>query len=162
VTRQRKLSPTDLEREYLYSDPPLSFSELAEKHGVARSAIATLAAKGKWFDRREEFRSRLTERTREALSEEWSALQTANYRRLMKMASNYLDKFETLLDGDDFRPNTKDALAMASMMLQLHRDMERKPVADPTVIDGDEIEDPAAVIAEVRRLMAGEPKDEDA
>lgn len=163
MTRQVKGPGTDvLEREYVYSDPPVSITELAERHSLARSNVAAKATAGKWFEKREEFRRRLSEKTRDAMAEKWSEMQTAVYERLAKTSVAYLDLYEKALAEGKVPANTKDMLGIASMMRTLTNDMVNKPVGggvvDPEtgdVFDGDE-EEARDAIAKVKALMAGE------
>lgn len=150
-----------LEREYIYADPPISLTELADKHGLARSNVAAKANSGKWYEKREEFRARLTEKTREALAEKWVEYETANRERLMAVASKYLDKYVEALDAGEIKVTTRDMLGIAAMQRTIMADIVGKPVVDPKLIgpDGEEFdgseEDARAVIEQVKALMAG-------
>jgi hypothetical protein len=168
VTRQIKGPGTDvMEREYVYADPPISYTDLAEKYGLARSNVAAKAEAGNWFKKREEFRRKVSEETRDAMAEKWAEMQIAIYERLGKLAVKYIDKYEKALDAEDSKIpiSTKDMLGMASMVRTLTTDMAARPVSnlvvDPStgeVFEGDEAEARAA-IAKVKALMAGEATD---
>lgn len=162
MTRQVKGPGTDvLEREYVYGDPPISISDLAEKYGLARSNVADKANAGKWFQKREEFRRRLAEQTRDAMAEKWAEMQIAVYERLGKTAVAYLDIYEKALASGEIKPTTRDMLGIAAMMRTLTGDMVNKPVGsavvDPEtgdVFDGT-AEDARIAIEKVKALMAG-------
>ena len=162
MTRQIKGPGTDvLEREYVYSDPPLSISDIAERHGLARSNVASKAGAGNWFEKREEFRRRLASETRDAMAEKWSEMQIAVYERGAKLALKYFDIYEKALDEGEIKPTTRDMLGVAAMMRTFTSDMVEKPVSsvvvDPTtgeIFEGNEDEARAAV-ATVKALIAG-------
>lgn len=163
MTRQVKGPGTDvLEREYVYADPPVSISDLALRHGLARSNVADKATKGKWYEKREEFRRRLAEETRDALAEKWAEMQVAVYERLAKTAGSYLDLYEKALAAGDIKPDTKGMLGIAAMMRTLTTDMAKMPVSnqivDPSTGDVFEgsADDARDAIEKVKALMAGE------
>jgi hypothetical protein len=150
-----------MEREYVYADPPVSITDLAERHGLARSNVAAKAQSGRWFEKREEFRRRLAEETRDAMAEKWAEMQIAVYERLSKTAVAYLDLYEKALAEGEIKANTKDMLGIASMMRTLTGDMVNKPVSnvvvDPEtgeIFDGS-AEDARVAIAKVKELIAG-------
>lgn len=161
MTRNRRVDPAVLEREYVYAEPPISITELSDKYGLARSGVADKARIGKWYEKREEFRKRLSDKTREAMAEKWAEMQTAVYERLMKSGITYLDQYDQALANGDIKPTARDMIAVAGLMKGLLDDMARKPVSDPVLVspDGEEFTgDPDAarsVIEEVKRLMAG-------
>ena len=150
-----------MEREYVYADQPVSITDLAERHGLARSNVAAKAQAGNWFQKREEFRRRLAEETRDAMSEKWAEMQIAVYERMGKLAVKYIDEYEKALDSGDIKVNTRDMLGVAAMMRTLTGDMVNKPVSsvvvDPTtgdIFDGS-AEDARIAIAKVKELIAG-------
>jgi hypothetical protein len=153
--------PDVLEREYVYSDPPISITLLAETHGLARSNVAQKALDGHWFQKREEFRRRLSEETRDALAEKWAEMQVAVYERLGKLAVKYIDLYEKALDSGEVKVGTRDMLGVAAMMRTITGDMAARPVAnvvvDPEtgdVFDGS-AEDARIAIEKVKALIAG-------
>ena len=166
MTRQIKGPGTDaLEREYVYSDPPLSITDLAEMHGLARSNVAAKANAGNWFEKRQDFRRRLAEETRDAMSEKWAEMQIAVYERMGKLAVKYIDEYEKALDAGEIKVSTRDMLGVASMMRTLTGDMVDKPAAnvvvDPStgdVFDGS-AEDARVAIERVKALISGEAAD---
>lgn len=159
VTRLAKGPGTDvLEREYVYADPVISLTELADKYGLARSGVADKARIGRWYEKREAFRTRLADKTREAMAERWAEFQTANYERLMKMAATYLDKYQAELETGAIKVSTRDMLGIAAMMRTFLDDMAKQPVSSPVDVtpgDADDPETAAATIEYVKRLMAG-------
>ena len=164
MTRLRKGPGTaELEREYLYSDPPITLTDLADKHGLARSNVADKARIGKWYERREEFRRQLSEKAREILLDEFVEYEVANRKKLLDVAAKYFDKYVTALDSGEVKVNTRDMILVASMWRTLVGDLASKPADDPKLVGGGEFEgsaaDAQAVIAQVKALMAGgEPK----
>ena len=163
MTRLRKGPATEtMEREYVYAEPPISITELADKHGLARSGVADKARIGKWYEKREEFRKRLSDKTREAMAEKWAEMQTTVYERLMFSGVKYLDQYDKALAEGEIKPSARDMIAIATMMKSLLEDMARKPSADPALVgpggdemDPDDPESARAVIEQVRALMAG-------
>lgn len=162
MTRQVKGPGTDvLEREYVYADPVVSITELAERHGLARSNVADKARIGKWYEKREEFRRRLAEETRDALAEKWAEAQIALYERLAKTATKYLDLFDTALEAGDIKANTRDMIAIAAMMRTISTDMADRPAAvaqqggESDTFEGT-AEEARAMIERIKRLQSGE------
>lgn len=163
MTRQIKVDAAVLEREYVYAEPPISLTSLADKHGLARSGVADKARIGKWYEKREDFRRRISEKTRDAMAEKWAEMQSAVYERLMKSGVTYLDIYDKALADGEIKANARDMIAVASMMRTLLEDMARKPTAsDPTLVgpEGEEFEgtedEARNVIEDVKRLMAGD------
>ena len=165
MTRLVKGPGTDvLEREYVYSDPPLSISDLAEKHGLARSNVAAKANAGKWYEKRQEWQRRLKDETRNALAEKWAESQVALYERLAKTAIKYLDGYDAALEAGEIKHNTRDMIAIAAMMRTISTDMANRPVSNPVAEDDDDtfegtVEDAKAVIERIKRLRSGETED---
>lgn len=118
MTRNPKVPTEVLEREYVYDgrNPPISITELAAKHRLARSGVAAKAKEGRWFERREEFRVTLGKKTVEALGEEWVRLETAAREKALSIAMAYMDKYDKQLQDPEFKPNTRDFLGMMAMM----------------------------------------------
>lgn len=162
MTRLQKGPGTDvLEREYVYADPPISITMLADKYGLARSGVADKARIGKWYEKREAFRQRLSDKTREALAEKWADMQVAVYERLLKSGMVYLDQYDAALEKGDIKPSARDMIAVGAMMKGLLDTMAQKPVADPTLVgaDGEEFEgspdEAREAIERIKQLMAG-------
>jgi hypothetical protein len=161
MTRQVQGPGTDaLEREYVYADPAISLTDLAERHGLARSNVTDKARIGHWFEKREEFRRRLADETRDALAEKWAQMQVAVYERLAKTAGRYLDIYEQALESGDIKPSTKDMIGIAAMMRTITGDMAQRPVANVVVgTDGEVFEgtadDARMAIEKVKELLSG-------
>lgn len=124
MTRNRKVDPDVLEREYIYdtANPPVSFTGLAERHGLARNTVAEKALRGRWFERRKEFRESLGVKVTEALGDQWAKLEAATREKLMSLGSTYLDQYLKKLMAEEIPLTTRDALGVASMMRTLMND----------------------------------------
>jgi hypothetical protein len=124
VTRSMKVDPEQLEREYIYDagTPPISFTDLAKHHGVARNTVAERGIKGGWFAKRKAFRESLGMKVTEAMGEEWVALEAAVRERLMTSGLNYLAQWEKKLAEGELPITTKDALGVAAMLRGLTKD----------------------------------------
>lgn len=118
MTRNRKVDPEVLEREYIYDSgsPPISLTQLAERHGLARSGVADKAMRGQWFRKREEFRQQLGEKAVEKLGEEWVRFETAVREKVTAIGLKYLTKFEAAMDDPEFKVSTRDMLGIAAML----------------------------------------------
>lgn len=171
MTRQRKLDMDEVEREYIYdaSPNPVSFSQLAAKHNVARNTIAEPGTKGRWYERRQEFRRQLGIKATEALAEEWVQFESAMRAKTTSVGLKYLDMYEKALDAGEIKMNTRDMLGMAAMLRAYAQDAASSAMTNEAgevkIIDPDtHVFDPdtarralAAVEAmEHRRLGDGE------
>jgi hypothetical protein len=139
MTRNRKIDPALLEREYIFdsSNPPVSITGLAERHGMARSGIAEKALKGRWYERRIEFREQLGEKVVAALGDEWVGFESATRKKLMDTALTYLDKYVEALDDGTIKPTTRDMLGVAAMIRTLLGDAAASPQGEETLLDPD-------------------------
>ncbi len=137
MTRNRKIDPAVLEREYIFDsgNPPVSLTDLANKYGMARSGIADKARVGRWYERREEFRKQLGEKTVEALGDQWIKYETAVREKMMQMGVAYLDKYVEALKNDEVKVNTRDMLGIAAMVRTLLGDAAASPQGEETLID---------------------------
>lgn len=137
MTRNRRIDPAILEREYIFDSgsPPISLTQLAEKHGMARSGIAAKALTGRWYERRVEFREQLGMKVVDALGDEWVKYETAVRRKMMDVASTYLDKYIEALDADKITVSTRDMLGIAAMLRTLLGDAAAKPEQEGGLID---------------------------
>jgi hypothetical protein len=142
MTRNRKVDPAVLEREYIFdsSNPPVSISGLAEKYGMARSGIADKAMKGHWYERRIEFREQLGEKVVAALGDEWVGFETQTREKLMQVGLKYLDKYVAALDEGSVKPNTRDMLGIAAMIRTLLGDVAASPKGEEALIDPDTVD----------------------
>jgi hypothetical protein len=139
VTRNRKIDPEVLEREYIYdaATPAISFTQLAEKHGLARTTVAEKAIKGRWFERREEFRRQLGIKATAALGEEWVRFETAAREKSMNIGMKVLDKFDKQLEDPDFKVSTRDMVAVAAMIRTLAADAALAKGSEEVLLDPD-------------------------
>jgi hypothetical protein len=169
MTRQRKVDPDILEREYIYdsTNPPISITQLAERHDLARSGVAEKARKGRWFERRKEFRDQLGIKATEALGEEWVRFETATREKMMTIGIAYLAKFEKALAEDEIKVSTRDALGIMAMLRALTGDAATARVNGEEVdlIDPDSVAlDPDTArrtLAAIERLEAGPDEPDD-
>lgn len=155
MTRNRKVDPELLEREYIYdtANPPVSFTQLAERHGLARNTVAEKATKGRWFERRQEFRRQIGEKAVEALGEQWVRFETATREKLMSLGLEYMGKYAEKLTAGEIPITTRDMLGIAAMMRTLMGDTaaaktngEEVALYDPSTTDLDP--------DEARRILA--------
>ena len=160
MTRLRKVEPEVLEREYVFdaANPPVSLTELAERHGLARSGVAEKARLGRWYERREEFRRQLGEKAVEKLGEEWVRFETASRERMLSIGLDYLNKYAEALTNGDIKVSTRDMLGVASMVRALIGDAaaaktngEEVALYDPDTTDLD----PAIARRVLAELEAG-------
>lgn len=140
VTRNRKIDPAILEREYIYdaATPPVSFSQLAERHGLARNTVAEKGVKGRWFERRKEFRESLGIKVTEAMGEEWVRFETAAREKLMSLGMSYIEKYEAALKADEVKVSTRDMLGIAAMLRTFIGDAaQAKTKGEEVLLDPD-------------------------
>jgi hypothetical protein len=118
MTRLRKVDPEVLEREYIYdaSTPPISFTGLAEKYGLARNTVAEKGLRGHWYERRKAFREQLGVKVVDALGDQWVRYETAVREKLMDGAVQYIDKWIEALKAGDVTVSTRDMLGVAAML----------------------------------------------
>lgn len=152
MTRTRGIATDVLEHEYVYSDPELSISDLAEKHGLARSGVAAKVKAGGWVEKRDEFRRQVTAKARDALAEKWASYETANREKLMTVAARYLDLYTEALDNGEIKVTTKDMLGIAAMQMANLDRLIAKPRDQVIVSEGEELspEEAAAAVASIR------------
>lgn len=154
MSRNPSVDWLTLKREYVYAKPNdnVTLSTLAVKHGIARSGLAARAAGAKdeqsWFDEREEFRSRLNEKTLEALADKWAAFETEAREKRMQTANAVLDNFIAQLAPVDEQGNplpskvkiaSKDAVEWIGVMRQEFAEV-RNAGANAKVVDGTAVE----------------------
>lgn len=156
MTRNRKVDPEVLKREYVYdsSNPPISYTQLAEKYGLARSGVADRAIKEQWHKQREEFREQLGMKTVEALGEQWVKFETATREKMMSVGLKYLDDYTKALNDGEIKLSTRDMLGVAAMLRTLIGDAAAaKPEDEGGPLDPDSIElSEDAIRAGLRRL----------
>lgn len=153
MTKLRKYDPEVLEREYIYdsSQKGISISLLAEKHGMARSGLADMAMKGRWYEKRKTFREQLGMRVIDAMGEEWAQYGAAVREKQMAIAMTYLDKYSDALDSGEIKMNTRDALGMMSAIRTFVQDAAATAPGEEALIDPDAVTLDAS---EYRRALA--------
>jgi hypothetical protein len=150
MSRNPSVDWLTLKREYVYAKPNdnVTLTTLAVKHGIARSGLAARAAGAKdepsWYDEREEFRSRLNEKTLEALADKWAAYETEAREKLMQTANAVLDNFILQLvppDGETvkLKISAKDAVEWSRVMRDLF-DEVRNAGTGARVVDGQAVD----------------------
>ena len=139
MTRNRKIDPAVLEREYIFDsgNPPISLTQLSDKYGLARSGVADKARAGRWYERRIEFREQLGEKVVAALGDKWVDYETAQRQRMLDIGMKYLDKYAEALDAGEIKPTTRDMLGMAAMIRTLFGDVASSGVGEEELIDPD-------------------------
>lgn len=164
MTRNRKIDPEVLEREYIFdsSTPPVSFTALAERHGLARNTVAEKASKGRWFERREEFRKQLGVKTVEALGEQWVRYETAMREKLMAVGLAYIEKYEQAMADGTIAVSTRDLLGVAAMLRTFMGDAAAAKGTEEVLLDPDSDLDPdeyRRAIAAIEQLESGSDGD---
>lgn len=177
MTRQQKLDWDVIEREYIYdaAKSPVSYSQLALRHNVARNTVAERGTREQWYEKREEFRRQLGIKATEALSEEWQKFDVAVRKKVTALSLKYLDAYEKALDAGEIKPNTRDMVAVTAMLTALAQNAAASAInetgevkiidPDSHVLDPDTARQALAAIEsmERRRLGDGEPgADQDA
>jgi hypothetical protein len=124
VTRNPKYDWTAIEREYIFDagSPPVSYDDLVAKYGMARSGLSEIARKGRWYERREEFRQQLGVKAVERLGEEWVRFETATREKMMTVGIAYLDKYQKALEAGEIKVSTRDMVQIAAMLRTLTQD----------------------------------------
>lgn len=167
MSRLQKIDPATLEREYVYADPPISVTALADKYGLARSGVADKARIGKWYEKRQEFQQKLGAKTLEALADEWAAFGTKMRKSVMEAATRSVESYSSALvdkEGNVIpgKVSGKDAVAWVGVMRDLLADVERaaRPV---TIIDQERVdidpEEAAKMLADVEKLLGSGTSD---
>ncbi len=136
MTRNRKVDPAVLEREYVYDtgSPPISFTALAERHEVARNTVANYGIKGGWFEKRQQFRQTLGMKVTEAMGEKSLEFAVAAREKSMVIGLKVLEKFEQQLDDPDFKIKASEMVAVAAMLRQLGVDAAANVSTDGEVL----------------------------
>lgn len=139
MTRNRKVDPAVLEREYIFDSgtPPISLTQLSDKYGMARSGIADKARVGRWYERRIEFREQLGEKVVAALGDKWVDYETAQRQRMLDIAIKYMDKYAEALDSGEIKTTTRDMLGIAAMIRTLFTDVASSGRGEEELIDPD-------------------------
>ena len=171
MTKNRVVDIDELEREYIYDQgtPPVSFTDLARRHGVARNTVSVPGTKRGWYEKRKAFRVALGMKVTEAMGDQWVALEAALTERLMSSGLAYLSKWEKALADDKITVSTRDALGVAAMLRTLAKDKgaEIGPDDMPRFVgpEDEEQKDPdeyRRALEAIRRIEAGETESDDA
>ncbi len=163
MTHNRKIDPEVLEREYIFDsgNPPISYRDLAKKHGLAYNTVALKATKGRWYKRRIEFREKLGMKTVEQLGEQWVRFETAVRERAMAIGIEYLEKYAKALSDDSITVSTRDMLGVAAMLRAYTSDANAaKTNGEEVLLDPDSIDlNPEVARRVLARLDAGPRSD---
>ena len=141
MTRNRKADPAVLEREYIFDSgsPPVSLTDLAQRYGMARSGIAAQALKGKWYERRVEFRKQLGEKVVAELGEAWVAKATEQREAMLQLGLDYIQKYREALDEGTIAISTRDMLGVAAMVRTFMSDIAAGSGKEGELIDPENI-----------------------
>lgn len=167
MTSRTKFDYETLKREYIYSaeSPPISYTDLADKHGMSRSLIADRGTKEGWYEQRVEFRKNLGIKTTEAMTDQITKYQMATRQKMMDVALTYLDQYEKALKGGEIKVSTRDMVQIAAMLRTLVGDAINNAAGEEGLIDPDTVElTPDALRRGLAQLDAGtadERPDED-
>jgi hypothetical protein len=139
MTRNRKIDPEVLEREYIYdsSPKPVSFTALADRYNLARNTVAEKGVKGRWYERRKEFREQLGMKTVEALGDQWVRYETAVREKAMVIAVKYLETYEAKLLSGEITVSTRDMLGVVAMLRTLMTDATAAKSTEEVLLDPD-------------------------
>jgi hypothetical protein len=165
MTRNPSIDYVAAKREYIFGEPPPTLSDLAEKMGCSRAALAAKAAGGEgemsWYEEREEFRRRLGDKTLSALADKWAAFETEAREKMMQTANAVLDNFIAQLrpadgSGSKIKIASKDAVEWSKVMRELF-DAARNAAKPMNVIEGEAVdmspELAADAMREIERLL---------
>jgi len=166
----RKVDPALLEREYVYDSgtPPLSITQLADMHGMARSHIADMARRGKWYEKRKEIRTTVGEKVLDAMTDRWAETQSLVRDRMLELNVKLLDQAEKAIAAGEIKITTvKDVQAVIATMRVLLGDqaVDQANKSGPTVIDMETVPIDTDKLVEMmpllKRLVAGKEPDDD-
>jgi len=169
VTRARKVDPALLEREYVYDSatPPVSITALADSHGIARSHVADMARRGKWYEKRKEIRTTVGEKVLDAMTDRWAETQTLIRDRMLEMSVKMLDAAELALANGEIKITkpTDVATIVATMRVLLgDQAVDQANKNGPTVIDMEAVTLTPAKLEEMmpllKQLVAGREADD--
>lgn len=167
MTRNRLHDYEALKREYIFDPTPgrgISLTDLAEKHGMARSLLADRAVNERWYDQRTEFREQMGMKVVEALGENWVKFETATRQKMMDVGIKYLDKYAEALANNEIKVNTRDALGVASMLRTLVMDAASTPAPDESLIDPEnshlDPEEYRRALRTIEQLESGQQQDD--
>lgn len=150
MTRLRKIEPEELEKEYVFGSE--SLGELAERHGLSKSAVAGYAARGKWAEKRTLFKGELLERIRAALTTDWAEYESSLRRQMIDAAIASLTAYRDALASGRIELSGKDAIAWIGLIRSMLDELRPKDNDEP-----EEMMDPDVarqIIAQVDELLA--------
>lgn len=167
MSRNQKHDYEALKREYIFDPTPgrgISFTDLAEKHGMPRSLVADRGVAEKWYEQRVEFRQQMGMKVVEALGESWVKFETATREKMMTVGLQYLDKFQVALDNDEIKVSTRDMLGIAAMIRALIGDAAATPAPDESLIDPEnshlDPEEYRRALRTIEQLESGQQQDD--
>jgi len=170
LTRARKVDPALLEREYVYDSgtPPISITQLADNHGMARSHIADMARRGKWYEKRKEIRTTVGEKVLDAMTDRWAETQTIVRNRMLELNIKLLDQAEKAVEAGEIKiTSIRDVQTIVATVRVLLGDqaVDEMRKTGPTVIDMETATiDPDKLIEMLpllKQLAAGREPDDD-
>jgi len=121
----RKHDYDALQREYIFDSTPgrgISLTELAEKHGIARSLIADRAVAEGWTKKRQQYREALGVKTMEAMADRSAATEVAAREGMIALGLDYMKRYKAALEAGEIKLSTRDMIGMAAMIRTLMQD----------------------------------------
>jgi hypothetical protein len=154
----RKVDPALLEREYVYDSatPPVSITQLADNHGMARSHIADMARRNKWYEKRKEVRLTIGSKVLDAMTDRWAETQTIIRDRMLEVAVKMLDQAEAALAAGEIKiSRVADVATILATMRVLLGDqaVDEARKNGPTIIDMEAVAMDPAKMAEMLPLL---------
>lgn len=162
MTRNQKVPTEVLRREYVFDSatPPVSITELADRHGLARSGVAAKATETKptWYEQREEFRRQIGEKVIANMADDWAVIHKARFEKMVQAMTMTLDKYIERLNSGEVKPTTRDAVAVVAALRVLQADERAALTGESELIDPQTVEiDPGRMVELVpllKRLLA--------
>lgn len=146
-----------IENEYIYSPTDISLTEIADKYGRARSAIADKARIGRWFQRRQEYRRQIDNNVMVALASKWAEKAGQVREKVLQAAEATLDAYIKALEKGEIKVDAKDAALMATVLRTHLADIAEAARPTQVVIDGEaedmSAEEAAQVIEMAKRAL---------
>lgn len=155
--RTRKYDYALLEREYVYDSqtPPISFTELADKYGMSRTALTDVAVPGKWHEKRQEVRRVVGEKVLDALTDRWAETESALRRRMLESMVKTLDVYDKALSDEKVRVGPREAMGVVAAIRVLLGDVAAAEAAKDAsnIIDVEQTQvDPAEMVKMYQQL----------
>lgn len=129
---------TKIKKEYITSDTA-SYTTLAKKYGVARSAIAHRAGKERWVEQKERYRNELITKTVEAMQEK----QLDKMKRIQDATDRLLTKLEQAIDDLD-RQIVRDVTK--TKVIEYNNEMRPDKPTKETIEEHEEVKDVSTII----------------